>query len=165
MLIFTFTPLLFSWELMQCNLNKQFYLVPLIFLPQPLPLTFPLSHLECAKHFVHYFLHDQLLHLLFEYGQDAIIGLMVSVTASSWQCGTNEPSGSGFQHHSIGSGMLDSISLILQKEPAWIHARFMCWRIPDGDGTIIWMFTLGLEMRWSVCHALKGACFFKPYGS
>ena len=33
-IIFTFTPLLFLWKLWWCNLNKQFYLVPLAFLPQ-----------------------------------------------------------------------------------------------------------------------------------
>ena len=41
-------------------------------------------------------------HLPFEHEKVAIIGLMLSVTTSSCQCGTNEPSGNGFQPHSIG---------------------------------------------------------------
>ena len=44
----------------------------------------------------------QLLHLPFKHEQVAVIGLMLSVTALSCQCGTNEPAGSGFQPHSIG---------------------------------------------------------------
>ena len=31
---FYISPLFFPWKLMWCNLNKQFYLVPLFFLPQ-----------------------------------------------------------------------------------------------------------------------------------
>ena len=31
MIIFTFTPLLFPWKLLWCNLNKQFYLLPLAY--------------------------------------------------------------------------------------------------------------------------------------
>ena len=78
-------------------------------------LHFTLSQLQFTKHFIDDFLHKQLLHLPFEHEQVAIIGLMLSVTVSSCQCGTNEPSGSGFQPHLIGSGMLVSISLSFQK--------------------------------------------------
>ena len=78
-------------------------------------LNFPLSHLQYTKHFIDDFLHEQTPHLPFEREQVAIIGLMLSMTASSYQCGTNEPSGSVFQPHSIGSGMLVSISLSFQK--------------------------------------------------
>ena len=77
-------------------------------------LQFPLSHFQYTEHFIDDFLHEQLLHLPFEHEQVAIIGLL-SVTAMPYQCGTNEPSGSSFQLHSIGSGMLVSISLIFQK--------------------------------------------------
>ena len=31
MIIFTFTPLIFPWKLLWCNLNKQFYLLPLAY--------------------------------------------------------------------------------------------------------------------------------------
>ena len=78
----------------------------------------PLSHLQYARHFIDDFLHEQLLHLPFEHEQVAIIGLMLSVTASSCQCGTNEKSESDFQPRSIGSGMLVSISLNFEKQPA-----------------------------------------------
>ena len=78
-------------------------------------LHFPLSHLQYAKYFIDDFLHEQLLHLPFEHEQLSIIGLMLSVTTSSCQCGASEPSGSGFQPHLIGSGMLVSISLSFQK--------------------------------------------------
>ena len=57
---------------------------------------FPLSHLQYTKHFIDDFLHGQLLHLPFEHEQVAIIGLMLSMTAWSCQCSTNEPSKSGF---------------------------------------------------------------------
>ena len=93
----------------------------------------------------------------------SVIGLKLYVTASSCQCGTNEPSGCGFQAHSVGSGILASISLSFQKYPARIHARFICWRIPDGDGTSILRFTLGVEIRGSVRPILKGTYFVKPY--
>ena len=63
---------------------------------------FPLSHLKHTKHFIDDFLYDQLLHLPFEHEQVAVIGLMLSVTTLSCQCGTNELAGSGFQPHSIG---------------------------------------------------------------
>ena len=78
-------------------------------------LHFLLSHLQYTKHSIDDFLHEQLLPLTFRHEEIAIIGLMLSVTASSCQCGTNEPSGSGFQPHAIGSGILVSISLSLQK--------------------------------------------------
>ena len=78
-------------------------------------LPFPLSHLQYTKYFIDNFLHEQLLHLPFEHEQLFVIGLMLSVTTSSCQCGTNEPSGTGFQPHSIGSGMLVSISLSIQE--------------------------------------------------
>ena len=77
-------------------------------------LRFPLSHLQYTKHFID-FLHKQLLHLPFKHKQVAIIGLMLSVTASSYQCGANELSVSGFQLNSIGSSMLVSISLNFKK--------------------------------------------------
>ena len=70
-------------------------------------LHFPLSHLQNTKHFIDDFLHEQLP---LEHEQVAIIGLMLSVKASSCQFGTNEPPGKSFQTHSIGSGMLLSIS-------------------------------------------------------
>ena len=78
-------------------------------------LHYPLSHLHYTKYFADDFLHDELLHLPFELMQNAIIGLVLSVTASSCQCSPNEPSRSGFQLHSIGSGMLVSNSLSFQK--------------------------------------------------
>ena len=71
-------------------------------------LYFPLSHFQYTKHFIDDFLRKQLL---FEHEKVAIICLMFSATVTSCQCGTNEPSRSGFQTHSIGSGMLISISL------------------------------------------------------
>ena len=39
---------------------------------------------------------------------------MLSVTASTCQCGMNEPPWSYFQHYLIGPGMLGSISLSFQ---------------------------------------------------
>ena len=128
-------------------------------------LQFPLSHLQYIKHFIGDFLRKQLLHLPIEHEQVAIIGLMLSVTASSCQCGTKEPSESAFQLHSIRSDMLVSISLRSQKWPTLIYACFTCWRIPDGDGTSILRFTLGVEIRWSVHRDLNGAYFVKPYAS
>ena len=100
-----------------------------------------------------------------EHEQVAIIGLMLSMKALSCQCGTNEPSGSGFQAHSIGSGTLVSISLSFQKEPAWIHARFICWRTPDRAGTSILWFALGVVIRWSVYRIFKDAFSVNPYAS
>ena len=78
-------------------------------------LHFSLSFRLYTKHFIDDFLHEQLLHLPFEHEQVAIIGLMLSVTASSCQCGKNELSVSGSQPHSIGSRMLVSIPLSFQK--------------------------------------------------
>ena len=72
-------------------------------------LHFPLSHLQYIKHFIDDFLHELLLHLPFKHEQVPIIGLMLPVTASTCQCGTNELSGSGLQPHSAGSDMLVSI--------------------------------------------------------
>ena len=60
----------------------------------------------------------------FKHKQVAIIGLMLSVTASSCEHGTNEQLESGCQPHPTGSGMVVSISRSLQKYPAWIHACF-----------------------------------------
>ena len=47
-------------------------------------LHFPLSHLQYTKYFIDDFLHEQLLHLPIEHEQLSIIGLMLSVTSSSW---------------------------------------------------------------------------------
>ena len=71
-------------------------------------LHFLLADLQYTKHYIDF---EQLLHLPFEHEQVAIIALMLSVTAWSCQCGTNEPLGSGFQPHLVGSRMLVSILL------------------------------------------------------
>ena len=111
------------------------------------------------------FLREQLLHLPFEHEQVGIIGLVLSVTTSSCQRGTNELSGSGFQPSFDLSSILVLISLRFQKQPAWIHACFIWRRIPDGDGTRIRRFRLGVELRSSFRRILKDGCFVKPYAS
>ena len=128
-------------------------------------LHFILSYFQYTKHVIDDFLHEQLLHLRFEHDQVYIIGLMLSITASYCQCGTNELSGSSFQPHSIGWSMLVSISLSFQMYPAWIHARFICWKNPDGDRSNIQRFILGVQIRWRVCCILKEAYFAKPYAT
>ena len=110
-------------------------------------LHFPLSHLRYIKHFIEDFLHEQLLHSPFEHEHVAITSFILSVTASSCHRGINEMSGSHFQPHSIGSGIFISISLSFHRQPAWMQARFICCKIPDGDETSIRRFMLGVEMR------------------
>ena len=78
-------------------------------------LLFLLSHLQYTKHFTDDFYMSSYCIYPLNIKQIAIIGLMLSATAWSCRCGTNELSGSGFQSHSIGSVMLVSISLSLQK--------------------------------------------------
>ena len=66
-------------------------------------LHFPLSYLQYTKHFIDDFQHKQFLQLPFEHEQvKPIIDLMLSVTASSCQCGTNEWTGSGFPPIQLG---------------------------------------------------------------
>ena len=78
-----------------------------------------------------------------------------SAHSSSCQRGMNEASSSGFQPHSTGSGSTSSNPHKRQRYPAWKQARFMCCRMPDGEGTSARRLGSGVLIRWSTLIALK----------
>ena len=63
--------------------------------------------------------------------------LILSFAGSSCHRGTSAPSSCSIHPHSIGVGKFTSITLSFQTYPACKHARFICCKIPESDGTSI----------------------------